>query len=135
MPVADWNNSIFVLLDQNGIANPIDMNAPGLTVMDSVIGATAVGWTVDLIGGLDLANNPNDFLNAVLGSVNIATLSNVLSPTEVGREVGGLTVQYDNMGITAVNGWLPVGITHDDLVTVTSHDITFTARIQGLRDL
>jgi len=133
MPVADWNKTFFVLLDKDGVTNPVDMDALGTTVMDNVIGnaAGAAGWTVDEIGG---EVKSQDFLEAQVGNINYAVLGNVNSPLPIGQEAGGLTIQYDNQGITALNGWLPVNVTHLDLITVTSHDITFTATIEGLKD-
>jgi hypothetical protein len=127
---AAWDKSIVILLDQDGVSNPVDMNAPGPAVIASVIGPAAVGWTTDAIAGLVATGANADFLQGKFDSYSLAVFASTFSPNPLGTERGGFTLQYDNIGKLIIN---PV-FTNDFFGAVTSHDITFGATVEGLRD-
>jgi hypothetical protein len=127
---AAWDQSVVILLDQDGVANPVDMNASGPVVIDSVIGGSAVGWTVDAIAGVVATGANADFLQGKFDSYSLAVFASTFSPNPLGTERGGFTLQYDNRGTLITH---PV-FTNDFFGVVTSHDITFGATVEGLRD-
>ncbi len=129
----DWDKSVIAILEQTTASNPTLDPAGGLTVLNSIIGdddagatnGTINGWDVDMLLGFV---SMTDFIEGSLTTDSIATILAATSPTPIGNEAGGLSVQFEDIGAT---GFLPIPITHLNLSTTTSHDLTFSSNITG----
>jgi hypothetical protein len=126
----EWDKTSIAIMEKVSANNPTLQNDPSATVLGDIVGddsnaATINGYTVDMLLGIDTLT---DFMEASLNSISYATLIGATSPTPLGNEAGGLSVLYQSIG---AKDFLPVSITHLDLSTTTSHDLTFSANVLG----
>ncbi len=130
LSTSDWDNSVFAFLERPNTSDPTLNPNPGDLVLASILGddgsaGTISGWSVDLIGG-KVAQT--DFMESRFGTASIAVLLATTAPTPLGQIVGGLSAQYNNIGASA---FLQVPITHLDLVTNSTAQLTFSANVLG----